>query len=134
MIFTFDNKDQQMWEVTQSCVPNFKESEWIRKLIHGAFPDEDINLTEDLSKISMAISYKSKAVEKLPMIQDFLKRNGKYYFQSDQRDEVENEIIKGTVIASETKELKQTKEEFDREQFKKSAPLAEALRKSEALL
>ena len=37
------------------------------------------------------------------MIKDYLSRNGKYYFQPDQRDEVEEEIIKGTAIASKSR-------------------------------
>ena len=59
--------------------------------------------------------------------------NGKYYFQPDQRDEVEEEIIQGTTIAKDTKKLQQTKEEFEREQLK-NISLQEATRKSEASL
>ena len=38
MIFTFDNKDQQLWNVTMRVVPiEMKESEWIQSLIKEAF-------------------------------------------------------------------------------------------------
>ena len=106
MIFTFDNKDQQMWDTTMRVVPiEMKESEWIQSLIKEAFK-EDLHNANDLVKISMCIGCDKKGYEKIPMIKSFLSRNGKYYFQPDQRD-IENEIIKGTTIASETKPFNQ---------------------------
>ena len=101
IIFTFDNQEQQLWNTEMKCIPiEMKESTWIRHLIELAFND-DINLTKDLVKISMCIGCDQKGYENIPMIKSFLSRNGKYYFQPDQRD-IENEIIKGTTIASET--------------------------------
>ena len=101
IIFTFDNQEQQLWNTEMKCIPiEMKESTWIRHLIELAFND-DINLTKDLVKISMCIGCDQKGYENIPMIKSFLSRNGKYYFQPDQRD-IENEIIKGTIIASET--------------------------------
>ena len=101
IIFTFDNQEQQLWNTEMKCIPiEMKESTWIKHLIELAFND-DINLTKDLVKISMCISCDQKGHENIPMIKSFLSRNGKYYFQPDQRD-IENEIIKGTIIASET--------------------------------
>ena len=103
MIFSFDNKDQQMWNTEMKFIPiEIKESEWIKDLIEMAFRD-DINLTKDLYKISMCIGCKEKGHKNIPMIKNFLARNGKYYFQPNQRDDIESAIIKDTVIASNTK-------------------------------
>ena len=103
MIFSFDNKEQQMWNIKLNCIPiEMKESEWIKDLIEMAFHD-DINLTKDLYKISMCIGCKTKGYENIDMIKSFLSRNGKYYLQPNQRDDVENAIVKDTVIASNTK-------------------------------
>ena len=102
VIFTFDGKDQQMWHTTMKVIPlDMKESEWIRSLIQLAF-ENDMHEANDLVKISMCIGCKAKGYQNIPMIKGYLSRNGKYYFQPDQRDEVEKEIIKGTTIASKT--------------------------------
>ena len=133
VIFTFDGKDQQMWRTTMKVIPlDMKESEWIRSLIQLAF-ENDMHEANDLVKISMCIGCKAKGYQNIPMIKGYLSRNGKYYFQPDQRDEVEEEIIQGTTIAKDTKKLQQTKEEFEREQLK-NISLQEATRKSEASL
>ena len=106
IIFTFDNQEQQMWNTTMRVIPiEMKESEWIQSLIKMAF-EKDLHNANDLVKISMCIGCDQKGYEKIPMIKSFLSRNGKYYFQPDQRD-IENEIIKGTTIASETKPFNQ---------------------------
>ena len=106
IIFSFDNKDQQMWNTKMKCIPvEMEESEWIRDLIITAFHN-DIHNANDLVKISMCIGCDKKGYENIPMIKSFLSRNGKYYFQPDQRD-IENEIIKGTTIASKTKPFNQ---------------------------
>ena len=103
MIFSFDNQDQQMWNTEMKFIPiEIKESEWIKDLIEMAFHD-DIHLTKDLYKISMCISCNEKGHKNIPMIKNFLARNGKYYFQPNQRDDIESAIIKDTVIASNTK-------------------------------
>ena len=103
MIFSFDNQEQQMWNTKMKFIPlDMKESEWIKSLIEKAFHD-DINLTKDLYKISMCIGCDKKGYADIPMIERFLSRNGKYYFQPNQRDNVESAIIKDTVIASNTK-------------------------------
>ena len=106
IIFTFDSQEQQMWNTTMRVIPiEMKESEWIQSLIKMAF-EKDLHNANDLVKISMCIGCDQKGYEKIPMIKSFLSRNGKYYFQPDQRD-IENEIIKGTTIASETKPFNQ---------------------------
>ena len=106
IIFTFDNKDQQMWNTEMKFIPlDMEESEWIKHLIETAFY-KDMHNANDLVKISMCIGCDKKGYENIPMIKSFLSRNGKYYFQPNQRD-IENEIIKGTTIASETKPFNQ---------------------------
>ncbi len=133
IICTFDSKPQQIYNATMKVVPvDLKESEWIKSLIELAFAN-DMHEANDLCKLSIAIGYKNKKISDIPMIKSFFERNGKYYFQPDQRDEVEEEIIQGTTIAKDTKKLQQTKEEFEREQLK-NISLQEATRKSEAIL
>tara|TARA_R100000781_G_C4032300_1_gene111017 strand:- start:39 stop:491 length:453 start_codon:yes stop_codon:yes gene_type:complete len=133
IIFTFDSKPQQSYNATMRIVPvDLKESEWIKSLIELAFAN-DMHEANDLCKLSIAIGYKNKKISDIPMIKSFFARNGKYYFQPNQRDEVEEEIIKGTTIAKDTKKLQQTKEEFDREQSK-NISLQEAMRPKEARL
>tara|TARA_Y100000310_G_C20468234_1_gene708714 strand:+ start:152 stop:703 length:552 start_codon:yes stop_codon:yes gene_type:complete len=103
MIFSFDNQEQQMWNTKMKFIPlDMKESEWIKSLIERAF-HKDMHLTKDLYKISMCIGCKTKGYENIDMIKSFLSRNGKYYLQPNQRDNVVNAIIKDTVIASNTK-------------------------------
>jgi|TARA_R100001530_G_scaffold8178_1_gene8646 hypothetical protein len=103
MIFSFDNQEQQMWNTQMKFIPlDMKESEWIKSLIERAF-HKDIHLTKDLYKISMCIGCDKKGYENIDMIKSFLSRNGKYYFQPNQRDNVESAIIKDTIIASNTK-------------------------------
>ena len=108
LIFSFDNHEQQMWECEFKALPlDWNESDLIRNLIENAFPN-DIENTKDLVKISMCING-DKASTKVPCIKQMLKRNGKYYFQPDQRDHVENAIIKDSVIASLTKPFSELK-------------------------
>ena len=102
MIFSFQNKEQQLWKCELRAIPiDWNESDFIKNLIENAF-HSDIESTKDLVKISMCISG-DKFYDKAPCIKQMLQRNGKYYFQPDQRDKVENAIIKNSVIASETK-------------------------------
>ncbi len=103
IIFTFDNQEQQMWNTKMKFIPlDMKESEWIKHLIERAFHN-DMHLTKDLCKISMCIGCEEKGYDSIPMVERFLSRGGKYYFQPNQRDNVVNAIIKDTVIASDTK-------------------------------
>ena len=103
MIFSFDNQEQQMWNTKMKFIPlDMKESEWIKSLIERAF-HKDMHLTKDLYKISMCIGCDKKGYENIDMIKSFLSRNGKYYLQPNQRDDVENAIVKDTLIASNTK-------------------------------
>ena len=102
IIFTFDNQEQQMWNTKMKFIPlDMNESEWIKHLIERAFHN-DMHLTKDLCKISMCIGCEEKGYDNIPMIKSFLSRNGKYYFQPNQRDNVETAIIKDTIIASNT--------------------------------
>ena len=103
IIFTFDSQEQQMWNTTMRVIPiEMKESEWIQSLIKMAF-EKDLHNANDLVKISMCIGCDQKGYEKIPMIKSFLSRNGKYYFQPNQRDKVEELIIRDTEVASITK-------------------------------
>lgn len=108
MIFTFENKEQQLWKCELRTIPiDWNESDFIKNLIENAF-HSDIESTKNLIKISMCISG-DKLSDKVPCIKQMLKRNGKYFFQPDQRDSVENAIIKNSIIASETKPFQQNK-------------------------
>ena len=103
IILSYDNKDQQMWNTTiRKLSVDCTEIELMRGLIESAFKS-DMNYANDLCKISMCVSCKARDFEKLPCIKNFLARNGKYYFQPNQRDDIESAIIKDTVIASNTK-------------------------------
>jgi hypothetical protein len=109
MIFSFDNNEQQMWRTEVSKISvDAPEHELIRDLIKSAFED-DLALTKDLYKISMAVSCKSRDFTKIPCMKKLLNRNGKYYFQPDQRDEVESKIIEGSIIASQTRPFAENK-------------------------
>ena len=102
IIFTFDTKEQEMWECEFGALPiDWTQSDWIRNIIENAF-EQDIENTKDLVKISMCISA-NKDAKTIPCVAQMLERSGKYYFQPNQRDEVVNAIIKNSVIASETK-------------------------------
>ena len=111
VIFTYDNKDQDSIDLFMSedeFAFNLRnEVAFVRWVINKSF-FRDIEQADDLLKISMCIrpeNMSNKEFTKWTGIKELFARGGKYYFQPDQRDRVENLIIKDTDIASETKPL-----------------------------
>ena len=111
VIFTYDNKDQDSIDLFMSEAEfafNLRnEVAFVRWVINKSF-FRDIEEANDLLKISMCIrpeNISNKEFTKWTGIKEFFARGGKYYFQPDQRNRVENLIIEGTDIASETKPL-----------------------------
>ena len=109
VIFTYDNKDQDSIDLFMSedeFAFNLRnEVAFVRWVINKSF-FRDIEEANDLLKISMCIrpeNISNKEFTKWTGIKEFFARGGKYYFQPDQRDRVENLIIEGTDIASATK-------------------------------
>ena len=103
IIFSFDNKEQSMSNIEWTCTDiNKDESELIRELILIPYYKEQY-LLKDLYKVSMCFSCKEEDFKNLPIMKKVFSRNAKYYFDPKQRDQVEDKIIKGTTIASETK-------------------------------
>jgi len=141
-IFSFDSKTQDIYDMSMNVPSDIKESDWIRGIIEHVYED-NMHDTKDLWKISMCISYDKSELEKVPMlkpmIENYLARNGKYFFRplyttntisgtnriSGRRtsrrgsryifrpvferrrcyESIIQEIICGSVIASETKEF-----------------------------
>ena len=104
VIFTFDDKDQEILDFSFANIPVYEEyeSEYIRQIILKVIGEEN---AKALSKISMCVACDEKDFFKLPLIKSVFERDGKYYFQPNQRDDIENEIIQGTKIASLTKDF-----------------------------
>tara|TARA_Y100001938_G_C7813079_1_gene292864 strand:+ start:37 stop:450 length:414 start_codon:yes stop_codon:yes gene_type:complete len=110
VIFTYDNKDQDTIDLfmrEDEFAFNLRnEVAFVKWVINKSFSPRDIEEANDLLKISMCIrpeNISNKEFTKWTGIKEFLARGGKYYFQPNQRDKVENLIIKDTNIASETK-------------------------------
>ena len=113
VIFTYDNKDQDGIDLFMSedeFAFNLRnEVAFVRWVINKSFW-RDIEQADDLLKISMCIkpeNISNKEFTKWTGIKEFFARGGKYYFQPNQRGKVENAIIEGTDIASETKPFNQ---------------------------
>ena len=114
-IFTHDGSPQTMTDLTMFEGDFDKhlgsEVKFVRWVVFQAFnighPTHIGQLdAADLVKVSMCISPENIDEDKLQSfkgINQFLKRGGKYYFQPDQRDKVENSIIRKTFIAKNTK-------------------------------
>ena len=104
-IFTYANHDQEMATTTFLFDVTAEESEVIGKLIKSYFDmdnADDRELISDIVKVSFCFSdteypqkLKKKEAEKfwtLPTMKAFLERSGKYYFDEEQRDDVETSI------------------------------------------
>ena len=109
VIFTYDNKEQDGIDLFMSeseFAFNLRnEVAFVKWVINKSF-FRDIEQADDLLKISMCIkpeNMSNKEFTKWTGIKEFFARGGKYYFQPNQRDRVENLIIEGTDIASATK-------------------------------
>jgi hypothetical protein len=103
IIYSFDNKDQEMWSFDYFLEDVLmSEDKLIKDLITRPYTD-DLKTLDDLFKVSMCLSCEVEEFVKLPCFKDVLSKNGKYYFDPKQRDQVEDKIIEGTTIASETK-------------------------------
>ena len=111
VIFTYDNKNQDGIDLFMSedeFAFNLRNEVALVKWVINKSFFRDIEQADDLLKISMCIkpeNMSDKEFTKWTGIKEFLARGGKYYFQPDQRDRVENLIIEGTDIASETKSI-----------------------------
>ena len=111
VIFTYDNKNQDGIDLFMSedeFAFNLRNEVALVKWVINKSFWRDIEQADDLLKISMCIrpeNMSNKEFTKWTGIKEFFARGGKYYFQPDQRDRVENLIIKDTDIASETKPL-----------------------------
>jgi len=104
-IFTYANYGQEMATTNFLFDVSADESEVIGKLIKSYFDmdnEEDREMISDIVKVSFCFSdteYPQKMPKKeaeklwtLPTMKAFLERNGKYYFDKEQRDEVETSI------------------------------------------
>ena len=103
IIYSFDNKEQEMWSFDYFLEDVLmSEDKLVKDLITRPYTD-DLKTLDDLYKVSMCLSCEVKEFVKLPGFKDILSKNGKYYFDPKQRDQVEDKIIEGTTIASKTK-------------------------------
>ena len=103
IICSFDNKEQDMWSFDYFLEDVLmSEDKLVRDIITRPYVDV-LETLDDLYKVSICLSCEVKDFVKLPGFKNIISRNGKYYFDPKQRDEVENKIIEGTSNASETK-------------------------------
>ena len=106
-IFTFANHEQEMGEQMFMLDVTESEDRVIYNIIKSMFDtdnEDERELMSDIIKVSFcfsdAPSYPQKKLTKkeeeqlwkLPVMKAFLARNGKYYFDEEQRDEVETSI------------------------------------------
>jgi hypothetical protein len=109
VIFTYDNKDQDTIDLYMSedeFAFNLRNEVALVKWVINKSFFRDIEEANDLLKISMCIkpeNISDKEFTKWTGIKEFLARGGKYYFQPNQRDKVEELIIRDTEVASITK-------------------------------
>ena len=100
IIWSFEGRDQEMSDIDMKRIPlEMSEKNFIKELIHLCFPT-DFEATAYLYKISMSLSFKEKGIENITLIKKILARNAKYYFDKNQRDDVENDIVGDTLMAS----------------------------------
>ncbi len=103
LILTFDGKDQEFINCDLKIAMDTSEVNLIQSLIIEVMGAS----AHDLCKLSVCVSCKETDFVKIPCIKALLKRNGKYYFQPNQRGEVEDAIVKDTLIAKNTKNFEE---------------------------
>ena len=104
-IFTFANHEQEMGEQNFKLDVTESEDRVIYNLIQSMFDInsvDELELMSDIVKVSFCLSNlqhphkmtdkEAEQLWKLPVMKAFLARNGKYYFDEEQRDEVETSI------------------------------------------
>ena len=104
-IFTFANHEQEMGEQNFKLDVTESEDRVIYNLIQSMFDInsvDELELMSDIVKVSFCLSNlqhphkmtdkEAEQLWKLPVMKAFLARNGKYYFDEEQRDEVESSI------------------------------------------
>jgi hypothetical protein len=97
IICSFDNKEQDMWSFDYFLEDVLmSEDKLVRDIITRPYVDV-LETLDDLYKVSICLSCEVKDFVKLPGFKNIISRNGKYYFDPKQRDEVENKIIEGTI-------------------------------------
>jgi len=103
VIFTYDDRPQELldFETTGMPIDDKYEAKLIRDLI------SQVSDSDTLNKVSIALGCNNKDFIKLPIVKKIFSRNGKYFFQPNQRGDIENEIIEGTEIASLTKNFEE---------------------------
>ena len=108
VIFTYDHREQDMIDLImykeEFSYHLRNEVAFLKWVIEKSFKDE--SEAKDLVKISMCVSPQEISDEEFTKwtgIKEFLARGGKYYFQPNQRDKVEELIIRDTEVASITK-------------------------------
>src|SRR5210317_2189428 len=93
IIYGFDNKEQEMWSFDYFLEDVLmSEDKLVKDLITRPYTD-DLEILDDLFKVSMCLSCEVKEFVKLLGFKDILSKNGKYYFDPKQRDQVEDKII-----------------------------------------
>ena len=116
VIVTYDKKDQEFFQTNMEIDKNLSEygleKEWVTHIV------KQVSHPTQLTKLSLCILNYEK-IEKEPMrkgissTSDKLEKildnkNGKYYFQPDQRDDIVNQIIRENPnIAQFTRSMKQ---------------------------
>ena len=103
-IFTFANHEQEMGEQNFKLDVTESEDRVIYNVIKSMFDtdnEDERELMSDIVKVSFCLSLQqphwvtdkeAEQLWKLPVMKAFLARNGKYYFDEEQRDEVESSI------------------------------------------
>ena len=105
-IFTFANHGQEQGTCRFRLDVNESEDRVIYHIIQSMFDInsvDELELMSDIVKVSFCFAHsppyprkisakEDEEVWKLPVMKAFLARNGKYYFDEEQRDEVESSI------------------------------------------